>query len=886
MMNDHSIKLSVSETVRRFFTRYDWILVVSAIAGLVIAIIGIPRIDVSTELNNRISLEASIEIAASHLESHGFSTENLHARSFLRRNTTALNALQEEYPRHEIQRAYDTYPRKTLPYHYYEVIFSAPDVNKIGFNELADLVMSGDEEQALQQLISGVGSLVTVFIDMNGRPFELFFSTSNINQPFQINRKVFRESLGIVLPDSIETSQIMFSSLFQELENQDDQDIPFVLINRNQAEQIARHHLKGTLWEQSGITRDTSKTMSLNRDRGTVTMDFVTSGTVLNRLLLVKAEVDAIGNLHRLSAEYVREDMTSVRSSRERVTSNTGAFLLVTLVVLAVIVLLRRFSRGLIDAQPSRFDALVGAIALSIFLMLNATSFFARGEPVGMMQLVGPLFGILFGTLGGWILLFVISVYASSLSQEVWPQKLKQLNLIRKGYLINQPVGMTLIRGVLYGLAMTGALALYFLIVPEKGIIYTQSYVFLSDQHLFSAVFTLASGIFSLMLIMFILLLGVAALVYRKFQKGWITIATITILWAVSGFIPVDAIELVYTIPALLLVGGTIGFIFWRHGPILAIISFLVLDIMWNVIAGLSISHSPDLWNNVFLLFFVIGLISTGFWGLQTNVTSEELPDYTPPYLIEIANRERMVQELKIARQVQLSFLPEATPKVDGLELAANCFAASEVGGDYYDFLTGPDGKLGVVIGDVSGKGIQAAFFMTLIKGFTKSLADGYREPSAFLTRINKLFYENSKRGTFISMIYGVYDRTRSSFRFARAGHNPLILVRASSGTVKMVDSKGLAIGMINDERFGKTLECPELELDKGDIVILYTDGYTEAMNYRHQLYGDNRLLETVRLNMDKSARGMLDSINNDVKRFIGDHAQSDDMTMVVMKVV
>ena len=883
-MHKGTQKLTIKQAVKRFFTRFDWYLVIGAVVGILILSVATPFVQDSSIINNRIQEDEAVIKAQEFLSNIGYGTANHDSRAYLNRRTSILNGLNQEFSDDEIRQAYELNPGLGIPTYYYSVVFKPIGSNALNLTEITDIITSGNEVDANKLVTSGFFEQVTVDLDLLGNPIGINFTQINDSLTKSINYDAYINALGIQIPDSIISNQIGFRNRSgdDELEMIED---PLYIITRDQSEKLAEYYLNNTYWSDARLDSSTNgKTVEIDDD-SRVTFTYYSENQILNRFLELRISVDVLGNLHQISSEYVDTERDRITFSRNRISETTGIWVLILLTGTALIVLIRRFSRGLLDAQPSKFDALFGAIALFIFIVLNNTGAIARDEPMGFLQILSLIAPAFFGSVGGWFLLFFLSVYASSLSHEVWPQKLKQINLLRKGYLINQPVGMTLIRSVLYAVLLASIMTLVALILPIKGILWTESRVFLSDQVLLSSVHLIASSIFSLMLIMFILLLGVATIVYRRFRSAWVTIVVITVFWAVSGLLPVDFIDRTSTIVLLLVVGGSMGFIFWRHGPILALLTFLVAEILWIFFGGIYISANPDLLNLILLGLFPIGLILFGLVGIKSDITSEELPDYTPMYLVELANRERMVQELKIARQVQLSFLPDSTPEISGLEIAANCFAATEVGGDYYDFQLYPDKKFGVVIGDVSGKGIQAAFFMTLIKGFTKSLADGFREPDKFLTRINSLFYENSKRGTFISMIYGLFDVQSKTFQFARAGHNPLILVRSSSNKAEMIESKGLAIGMISDVRFDETLESVELALESGDMIILYTDGYTEAMSHSHKLYGDDRLLSVVQKNIGSSAQKMLEAINSDVRTFTGATTQSDDMTMVIIRV-
>jgi len=244
-----------------------------------------------------------------------------------------------------------------------------------------------------------------------------------------------------------------------------------------------------------------------------------------------------------------------------------------------------------------------------------------------------------------------------------------------------------------------------------------------------------------------------------------------------------------------------------------------------------------------------------------------------------------MQRELEIARDVQMSFLPVKNPEFRGLDIAAKCLPALEVGGDYYDFVKLDENKLGIIIGDVSGKGTQAAFYMTLAKGFVKALSKTINSPSEFLIKINELFYENVERGTFISMIYGIFDLKEKTLTFSRAGHNPVLARQSSKKEIELLNPVGLALGLEKGQIFGKTIREIKVDMCPGDTFVFYTDGFTEAMNKYKMEFTEERLKETIALNADLPANELLLKTIENVNIFMGKALQHDDMTMVIVKV-
>jgi sigma-B regulation protein RsbU (phosphoserine phosphatase) len=241
---------------------------------------------------------------------------------------------------------------------------------------------------------------------------------------------------------------------------------------------------------------------------------------------------------------------------------------------------------------------------------------------------------------------------------------------------------------------------------------------------------------------------------------------------------------------------------------------------------------------------------------------------------------------LEIARNVQLTFLPRAEPKIEGMDVSSLCVPAREVGGDYYDFIELSPRKLGVVIGDVSGKGISAAFYMTLTKGFLRSQAKGPFSPREILINMNELFYENAERGIFISMIYALFDLEARTLTFARAGHNPMILRRPGKGEAEELDAPGIALGLERGDIFSQTIEERTIGIEKKDVFFFYTDGLNETQNLRQEEFGEDRLLELVEKHSQLPSEELLYRVQEEIMAFAGEASQHDDMTAVVVRII
>jgi len=249
------------------------------------------------------------------------------------------------------------------------------------------------------------------------------------------------------------------------------------------------------------------------------------------------------------------------------------------------------------------------------------------------------------------------------------------------------------------------------------------------------------------------------------------------------------------------------------------------------------------------------------------------------------SEKERLEEELRIARQIQMSLLPQADVDVRGLRVAALCLPAAEVGGDYYDLLPLSDTRLAVLVADVSGKGTSAALYMAELKGLVLALARTCESPKELLSQANRILAAQLDSRTFITMSYAVLDTELRTFRHARAGHNPLIHYQGATQRTRVLAPQGIGLGLDPGDRFEEILEEETLPLVPGDVFVLFTDGISEAMNSSSELFGEDRLREIVEAGDALSSEEIKERVIEGVRGFVGDAAPHDDMTMVVVKV-
>jgi serine phosphatase RsbU (regulator of sigma subunit)/catechol 2,3-dioxygenase-like lactoylglutathione lyase family enzyme len=245
----------------------------------------------------------------------------------------------------------------------------------------------------------------------------------------------------------------------------------------------------------------------------------------------------------------------------------------------------------------------------------------------------------------------------------------------------------------------------------------------------------------------------------------------------------------------------------------------------------------------------------------------------------KFAAERRAMQEIEIAKQVQARLFPQIHPEARTLEYAGVCIPARQVGGDYFDFLDLGRQRLGLVIGDVSGKGIAAALLMANLQANLRSqCALALSHPELFLRSVNRLFYENTSDNAFASLFFAEYDDDCQRLRYANCGHLSGLIVRPDNSCTRL-GSTGTLLGLFHD--WG--CDIAECDLAAGDLLALYTDGITEAQNDSGEEFGEDNLIERLRRHRNQPCQSALEAITGEVRRLDGDH-QYDDITLILAK--
>jgi serine phosphatase RsbU (regulator of sigma subunit)/catechol 2,3-dioxygenase-like lactoylglutathione lyase family enzyme len=288
-------------------------------------------------------------------------------------------------------------------------------------------------------------------------------------------------------------------------------------------------------------------------------------------------------------------------------------------------------------------------------------------------------------------------------------------------------------------------------------------------------------------------------------------------------------------------------------------------------------AEEAPIWGAVFTRFKDVDGNSFALVGFDE--VSREVEAHRRALAQKLEAERRAAQELEIAKQVQARLFPQELPPLRTLQYGGACIQARQVGGDYYDFLSLGRDRLGLVLGDIAGKGIAGALLMANLQANLRSqCAMALDQPQRFLRSVNQLFYENTADSAYATLFFAEYDDQTKRLRYANCGHLPAFLLRRD-GALERLDSTCPVLGLFQawDCSIDERMLCP------GDTLALYTDGVTEAFNDAGEEFGDQRLIEALRRHREQSAQAMVASIVDEVREFGADE-QYDDITLIVAK--
>jgi len=256
---------------------------------------------------------------------------------------------------------------------------------------------------------------------------------------------------------------------------------------------------------------------------------------------------------------------------------------------------------------------------------------------------------------------------------------------------------------------------------------------------------------------------------------------------------------------------------------------------------------------------------------------------YNEMVYLEAGEKKRLDHDLEIAREIQSILLPSDAPAFSGYQISGINIPARQVSGDYFDYLRMDETRLGVAIADVSGKGIPASLIMAMCRSVLRSEAASKDSASEVLRRVNFQLYPDIKEDMFISMAYLILDNRNGHVTMARAGHDAPLLYRAATKEVEKLNPKGMALGIDSGEVFNRVCSDFSFDLETGDCILLYTDGAPEALDPEGLEYGFGRLVQGLQASAPHGAQRVVAFLTEDVKSFVGSHAQYDDITLIAI---
>jgi len=277
---------------------------------------------------------------------------------------------------------------------------------------------------------------------------------------------------------------------------------------------------------------------------------------------------------------------------------------------------------------------------------------------------------------------------------------------------------------------------------------------------------------------------------------------------------------------------------------------------------------------------------SSDFVVFQSIVEQSAFALYNAVIYSEAGDKRRIDRDLEVAHDIQRILLPNAAPAIDGFEIAGLNIPASQVSGDYYDYIPLGGDRIGIAIADVSGKGIAASLIMAMCRSVLRSVARSSQSAAAVLHEVNRQVYPDIREDMFISMAYVIAQKGSDELVLARAGHDAPLHFRASDQMVTRINPPGMALGIDSGSVFNRVTSDFRVRLEAGDCLILYTDGVTEALDVDGLEFGISKLIEAVQASSPNGAAAILSRVTSDLKSFVGGHHQNDDITLIAIRKV
>ncbi|MBS1791849.1 MAG: PP2C family protein-serine/threonine phosphatase [Acidobacteria bacterium] len=610
------------------------------------------------------------------------------------------------------------------------------------------------------------------------------------------------------------------------------------------------------------------------------------------RMRLLAKSLVQDGKIQQVSLEQeftslFESEFSSQRSTLNKVLSNAeGVVIWPPIFLVAIFYFIGVALKRIQHKQALVFLAVVFVLVAAYNWLQGVTVGIDEGTQAGGNYWVVKLFSWFFFLIGMLFIagsLYFVWAAGESLAIRIPDRRTISLELILKGRLLTKPVARSIAVGLLTGgivivipLALAASGMFSRMVLDSNGL----------EDSLISPFPALSLALNGLQYLGFVLFaFGVPLILAYVKRPVWAKALTylvvcLGLIGSVLVYISVPGL-----IVATLLISLALTITYFRGDLLAAIASLGAAQAAFGAAAMMSQplgSLKSAAWRVVATIAGMTVVSLIGVWKLR-EVGKEETA--IPIQLLETRDeRERLKAEFGVAQRAQQQMLPDAPPQIPGLDIAAVCYPSKEVGGDLYDFLSLPDGKLGVVVADVSGKGVPASLYMTLTKGLLESVSEATSDPGEILREVNRHLYDVCRRKMFVTLFLGVIDPVTKRLTYARAGHNPTVF-RRPSGETKLLRAGGIGLGLNSGKIFDQTLKVETVQLAVNDKLYFYSDGITEAMNPKNEEYGEERLMELAERLDSVGANEARDVVLNDVKQFLDSNQPQDDQTLVIIKV-
>ncbi|MDI6402008.1 PP2C family protein-serine/threonine phosphatase [Balneolaceae bacterium ANBcel3] len=843
------------------FNLFKWLLFL-AVSGLILFLAIMPRVHPTSAISQLASEQEVIERSEAFIEQAGYSVGNLTPFIVFRESKSLISHQIHHLGKREVYRLIQEGMLHFVPSMYWEV-------------QWTDLNRPGGRGNAFGGIMAPGGELA----------FKTTHSPDGAVQAFQMedrspDEELAREiSLSFIFQFEMESSPIQRSdplSTSSRLPEVRDTDL-----GKKTTRESLDSLLYGTVWKSKLISVD-SLHISENDSLFKSTFYLSPEAPVFGHSIQTTATINSLGNLVSLDSEALLaiEEEKEVES----ISVFLRIFFLMLILILVIILFIRRVFHRLVDLKTATLYAGIAIFLLIvhlIYICIQMNIFDSIQADFQYLLMLGVI--IIFVAFVLSLFVFLFAGLGESMTREFQTDKLTTLSLLRLGYFRKKILGHSIITGVLSVFFLLGVTSVVYVLFPSIYLNSVPENVFFSHSYLSSFWQLISKSIFWTFFI--------GACIYASFISwlGKLTNSTSFILFAgglafaLTSSHGIQTEGMVTDLIFWILPGMAVTWVFLKYDLLAFLISLFFFKVIWCLADVMFVAGSPDilLAGSAFSLISVF--LITGLWLAKYGYEHKHISEITPAYIHQIARQQKVQRELEIAREVHQTFLPDDLPSPEGLSVHAVCQAAFDVGGDYYDAIQIDDHRLAFVIGDVSGKGIQAAFYMTMVKGIFQSLVKEIPDPIPLLTRMNRLFYDNAQRGSFISLCYGLLDIKKGELRLVRAGHNPAAYIPVN-GSAKLLRTHGIAIGLTKDETFEQSLEESVILMSKGDTIVFYTDGVTETINYQQEMFGESRLLESLADNKNKTTEDTIYELLDRLHRFSAGRKAADDMTLLAVR--